>query len=168
MFVKLLNIKSSWAGCLGVTFEHTGVWKEDVRNQTRPSVQVPVSNMNLLLTASSSHSSHASWHTDVFCFPSSKQFYVVTKNLWLSFLQTTPLPTELKMIALPCPLLSQHMKGLRDSWHFLPHGISLKILRASSLNSHLPLCLSVIPWMKKTVVASLPSQSPSPCNKQNL
>lgn len=78
--------------------------------------------------ASSLHSSPASWHTDVFCFPSSKQFYVVKKNLWLNFFQTTPLPTEPRVIALPCPILWHHMKGLRDRWHSLHHRISLKML----------------------------------------
>jgi hypothetical protein len=73
--------------------------------------QTPVEACISWVIASSLHSSCAFWHTDVFCFHQLK-VALCGQNLWLNFFQTIPLPQSWKMIALPCPILWHHTKGI--------------------------------------------------------
>ena len=57
-----------------------------------------------------------------------------------------------------CPVLWPHLKGLRDSWRFLHHGISLQTLRASPWSFACPSCLWSLDWGS----LSLPAFHPSP------
>lgn len=74
------------------------------------------------------HSSHASWHTDVFCFPSSKQLYVVKRIYDLVSFRPLLCPQSWKWLLCQVPYFGITWRVSRDSWHSLHYRISLKIL----------------------------------------